>query len=147
MLISFAVTVKLICVFVFAYANSRFSHNEAHLYPLNSYFYAVKVGFTGVYIMFLIFALEYQMLVPVSSGYIMFAIMSTSVGKVFCYKTKLFMFKDDCNSLLLCSKNTHISLASYLRDKGKQNSPRWDAEKLGIPSGAILFAFKNFIKK
>ena len=27
-LISFAVTAKLICVFVFAYANIRFSHNE-----------------------------------------------------------------------------------------------------------------------
>ena len=30
-LISFAVTAKLICAFVFAYAKSRFSHNEAHL--------------------------------------------------------------------------------------------------------------------
>ena len=30
-LISFAVTAKLICVFVFAYAKSQFSHNEAHL--------------------------------------------------------------------------------------------------------------------
>ena len=30
-LISFAVTAKLICVFVFAYAKSLFSHNEAHL--------------------------------------------------------------------------------------------------------------------
>ena len=29
MLISFAATAKLICVFVFAYAKSRFSHNEA----------------------------------------------------------------------------------------------------------------------
>ena len=29
-LISFAVTAKLICVFVFAYAKSRFSHDEAH---------------------------------------------------------------------------------------------------------------------
>ena len=31
-LISFAVTAKLICVFVFAYAKSRFSHNEAHIH-------------------------------------------------------------------------------------------------------------------
>ena len=31
MLISFAVTAKLICVFVFAYAKSRFSHDEAHI--------------------------------------------------------------------------------------------------------------------
>ena len=30
-LISFAVTAKLICIFVFAYAKSRFSHNEAHI--------------------------------------------------------------------------------------------------------------------
>ena len=30
-LISFAVTAKLICVFVFAYAKIRFSHNEAHM--------------------------------------------------------------------------------------------------------------------
>ena len=29
-LISFAVTAKLICVFVFAYAKSRFSHDVAH---------------------------------------------------------------------------------------------------------------------
>ena len=31
-LISFAVTVKLICVFVFAYAKSRFSHDVAHYF-------------------------------------------------------------------------------------------------------------------
>ena len=30
-LIRFAVTAKLICVFVFAYSKSRFSHEEAHL--------------------------------------------------------------------------------------------------------------------
>ena len=30
-LISFAVTAKLICVFVFAYAKFRFSHNKAHI--------------------------------------------------------------------------------------------------------------------
>ena len=30
-LISFAVTVKLICVFVLAYAKSRFSHKAAHI--------------------------------------------------------------------------------------------------------------------
>ena len=30
-LISFTVTAKLICVFVFAYAKERFSHNEAHV--------------------------------------------------------------------------------------------------------------------
>ena len=30
-LMSFAVTTKLICVFVFAYAKSRFSHDKAHI--------------------------------------------------------------------------------------------------------------------
>ena len=30
-LISFAVTAKLICVFVFAHAKSRFSHDAAHM--------------------------------------------------------------------------------------------------------------------
>ena len=33
-LISCAVTAQLICVFVFAYAKSRFSHNEAQMKPL-----------------------------------------------------------------------------------------------------------------
>ena len=32
-LISFAVTAKLICVFVFAYAKIRFSHDKAHINP------------------------------------------------------------------------------------------------------------------
>ena len=31
-MISFAVTAKLICVFVFAYAKHWFSHDEAHLF-------------------------------------------------------------------------------------------------------------------
>ena len=31
-LISFAVTAKLICVFVFAYAKSQFSHDEAQIW-------------------------------------------------------------------------------------------------------------------
>ena len=42
---------------------------------------------------------------------------------------------------------THLSLASLLWDIGKQNSPRCDAtERGGVPSGAILFAQRNFIK-
>ena len=35
-LISFAVTAKLICVFVFAYAKSRFSHNAAQVMSFKS---------------------------------------------------------------------------------------------------------------
>ena len=37
-LISFAVTAKLICVFVFAYAKIWFSHVTAHLMTRESYF-------------------------------------------------------------------------------------------------------------
>ena len=39
-LISFAVTAKLICVFVFAYTKLRFSHNAAHIlmsYTFNAF--------------------------------------------------------------------------------------------------------------
>ena len=42
---------------------------------------------------------------------------------------------------------THISLASFLWDIGKQDSLRCDAAKRGVPSGAILFAYMNFIEK
>ena len=35
-LISFAVTAKLICVFVFAYAKSRFSHDAAQIWILSA---------------------------------------------------------------------------------------------------------------
>ena len=42
---------------------------------------------------------------------------------------------------------THLSLASLLWDIGKQHSPGCDAAERGVPSGAILFAWKNFIEK
>ena len=35
-LISFGVTAKLICVFVFAYAKGRFSHDAAHMISVTS---------------------------------------------------------------------------------------------------------------
>ena len=38
---SFAVTAKLICVFVFAYAKSRFSHDEAQMYLQIMIMYAI----------------------------------------------------------------------------------------------------------
>ena len=44
-------------------------------------------------------------------------------------------------------KLTHLSLASLLWDTGKQNNPRCDAAERGVPSGAILFAYRNFIEK
>ena len=42
---------------------------------------------------------------------------------------------------------THLRLASLLWDIGKQNSPRCDAAERGVPSGAILFAYRIFIEK
>ena len=42
---------------------------------------------------------------------------------------------------------THVCLASFLWDIGKQNSPKCDVAKCGIPSGTILFAFMYFIEK
>ena len=42
---------------------------------------------------------------------------------------------------------THLSLASFMWDIGKQNSPRCDAAERGVPSGAILFAYRIFIEK
>ena len=42
---------------------------------------------------------------------------------------------------------TYITLVSFLWNIGKQHSPRCDAAKRGVPSGAILFAQRNFIEK
>ena len=42
-LISFAVTAKLICVFVFAYAKSRFSYDAAHFYVGAQWIAVMKV--------------------------------------------------------------------------------------------------------
>ena len=42
-LISFAVTAKLICVFVFAYAKSQFSHDAAHLIQVNKISFVNRV--------------------------------------------------------------------------------------------------------
>ena len=46
MLISFAVTAKLICVFVFAYAKSQFSHDETHL---TQYFCQIEALFGNIH--------------------------------------------------------------------------------------------------
>ena len=40
---------------------------------------------------------------------------------------------------------THKSLAFFLWDIGKQNSPRCDPAECGVPSGTNMFAFMNFI--
>ena len=41
----------------------------------------------------------------------------------------------------------HFSLASFLWDIGKQYSPRCDAAERGVPSVAIVFAYRNFNEK
>ena len=57
-------------------------------------------------------------------------------------------FKTIYNNLLYAQSNkyrlTHLSLASLLWDIGKQNSPRCDATKRGVPSAAILFCLEKF---
>ena len=55
------------------------------------------------------------------------------------YQTSGFTHLIVINAFIIHSL-THISLASFLWDKGKQNSSRCDAAKRGVPSGAILFA-------
>ena len=42
---------------------------------------------------------------------------------------------------------THISLFVILWDIGKQHSPGCEAAERGVPSGAILFAYRKFLKK
>ena len=42
---------------------------------------------------------------------------------------------------------THLSLASFLLDNGKQYNPRCDTAKRGVPSRTILFAKRIFIKQ
>ena len=42
--------------------------------------------------------------------------------------------------------STHLSLASLLLYSGKQHSLRRDAAERGVPSGAILFAYRIFIE-
>ena len=59
----------------------------------------------------------------------------------------LVEYKLIVNNLRRVQTLTHISLASFSWDIGKQNSPRCDAAKRGIPSGAILFADMNLIEK
>ena len=77
---------------------------------------------------------------------------------IFCLCVHTINHKENCQgeivsfvfdeiSLLACYKLTHSSLASLLWDIGKQNSPRCDAAERGVPSGAILFAQRNFIEK
>ena len=47
----------------------------------------------------------------------------------------------------ICKSLTPVGLASLLWDIGKQCSPRCDAAFCSVPSGAILFAQRNFIEK
>ena len=70
-------------------------------------------------------------------------------------KGAYFLLKGASNLLIGASNSmsyklaslTHISLASFLWDIGRQKSPRCDAAKRGVTSGVILFAYMNFIEK
>ena len=79
------------------------------------------------------------------------------IASVFC-KTcgsytgfKTFVLVVDLTVVCLCDRSmsllTLISLVSFLWDIDKQNIPRCDAAKCGVPSGAILFAYLIFIEK
>ena len=47
----------------------------------------------------------------------------------------------------LCQLVNPYKPGVFLWDIGKQKSPRCDAAKRGVPSGAILFAYRNFNEK
>ena len=61
----------------------------------------------------------------------------TFIQKILTFKSRCCVFK----------VREYISLASFLWVIGKQNSPRFDAAKRGVQSGAILLANIIFIEK
>ena len=99
-LISFAVTAKLICVFVFVYAKSRFSHDAAHI---------VKLGSMGLYIFFFKFCSD------IDRGYLLEPPQINSIETLVITKIQCFIFvttKDQCFYL-----NYHkFSIKSYVLD-------------------------------
>ena len=67
-------------------------------------------------------------------------------GKIFNGMTILYgLFNPTGPTFVVVFNN--LSLAFCLWDIGKQKSPRCDAAERGVPSGAILFAQRNFIEK
>ena len=68
-------------------------------------------------------------------------------GSGVCVKQESLLAEELAQVLGLNLDSTHLRLASILWDIGKQQSPRWDAAERGVPSGAFLFAWRNFIKK
>ena len=59
------------------------------------------------------------------------------------WTANLLYFNGTLNtSCIKCSDLTHLSLASFLSDIGKQYRPRSDAAERGIWSGSPLFAYR-----
>ena len=68
-LISFAVTAKLICVFVFAYAKNRFSHDEPLFISMVSISLTKSYLSTGQVSMRIVVALIYTLWIPALQHY------------------------------------------------------------------------------
>ena len=66
---------------------------------------------------------------------------------IFCKTYHSWLYITFGKHLLNLYNLTHISLASYFWDIGKQYRPRWDSAECGISSGSTLFAYRNFYKK
>ena len=60
---------------------------------------------------------------------------------------KFITFVHELLDISMDMELTHLRLVSLLWDIGKQHSPRCDAAERGVPSGAILFAWRNFIER
>ena len=111
----------------------RFSHNEAHFLHMICVF--VMLVFSHIVPGGRILVL----IVPVP-GHIAYLLpLDTALTPI--------ILKSNIIFVVAISTLTHISLASFLGDIGKQNSPRCDTAKRNIPSGAILFGLQEFHRK
>ena len=80
-LISFAVTPKLICGFVFAYAKSRFSHEEAHVMIANLQFSLLQTHF-ALHFLVILLLLTGKSGIKKSAKVVSFVIVIAGVGLV-----------------------------------------------------------------
>ena len=136
-LISFAVTAKLICVFVIAYANCWFSHAQAHLIVQLTVYVHDDLGdeFSGVIEKHCLWFpwrsswFDISDLWPDINAYMTQSIFpSVSFGRVH------FRFEGHREWFWIFIPFFDAIPVS------KENRPRWDAAFCGVSSGAILFA-------
>ena len=128
------------------------------VHVMYTHFNTVNIGYKKVYLFFLIFELAEAVLTCTHNQTINVLSKNNKNIKTFqmIFFFNFYIFKilyivcfRYCGSQRVkhdFSILTHISLESLLWDIGNQNSPRCDAF-CGVPSGAILFAERNFIEK